>query len=214
MSAGATLVSDDATHNLKATNLVDLLDAAHVSWKAYMEGYPGFCFPGASATTPAGGAYVRKHNPFISFDDIRTDARRCANIVDAGQLDGEIAAGRLPAFSFYTPNLDNDGHDTSLGYASKWLKGFLEPKLSDPRFADGTLVIVTFDEGDGTPATDPLYTVLLGPMVSAGSLDSTPYTHYSLLRTVESVFGLPTLGRGDAAVTPFAACNFEGGCGR
>jgi Phosphoesterase family len=213
MLAGDTLVSDDGNHDLGQSNLVDLLESAHHSWKAYLEGYPGKCFAGGSASSKQGGNYARKHNPFISFNDIRTNPARCANIVDASQLDSDIANGQFPEFSFYTPNLDNDGHDTSLAFASKWLKGFIEPKLADPKFNSGTLVVVTFDEGTGNPADDALYTVLLGPMVVPGSSDATSYSHYSLLRTVESVFGLGSLGRSDAAAAPFASCNFGSGCG-
>lgn len=212
MLAGATVVADDNNHNLGQSNLVDLLESAHRSWKAYQEDYPGGCFAGASAGNDTTGEYVRKHDPFISFDDIRTNPARCARIVPATQLDSDIANGQLPDFSFYSPNLDNDGHDSSLGTASAWLRGFLEPKLADPKFNDGTLVVVTFDEGTGDPASQPLYAVLLGSMVAPGSRDAATYNHYSLLRTVEDVLGLGSLGREDGKSTPFAGCNFTAGC--
>lgn len=205
--AGATLVSDDGSHDLPDRNLIDLLESSRRSWKTYQEQYPGKCFAGGSA-----GPCARKHNPFISFNDIRNAPQRCSKIVPATQLDADIAQGALADFSFYTPDQNNDGHDTSLSFASNWLRGFLEPKLAKPSFSDGTLVVITFDEGTGSPASDPLYTVLLGPMVLAGSTDATTYTHFSLLRTVEEVFGLETLGREDAKAAPFAACNFGKGC--
>ncbi|HXU23623.1 MAG TPA: alkaline phosphatase family protein, partial [Tepidiformaceae bacterium] len=212
MIAGAPLVTDDSPHNLSQTNLVDLLEKAHRSWKTYQEDYPGGCFSGATAGNARTGIYVRKHDPFISFDDVRTVPGRCAKIVPASDLADDIANGQLPDFSFFSPNLNNDGHDSSLAVASAWLQGFLEPKLADPKFADGTLVVVTFDEGTGDPASQPLYAILLGPMVVKGSVDGTPYTHYSLLRTVENVLGLGSLGRQDAGSSPFAACNFTTGC--
>jgi phospholipase C len=214
MVAGATLVDDDGAHSLAQSNIVDLLDAAGVSWKAYQEEFPGNCFNGGQAGNSKTGLYARKHNPFISFSNIRSNPNRCARIVPGDALDADLAAGSLPRFAFYTPNMNHDGHDRPLREESAWLKGFLDPKLADPRFADGTLVVVTFDEGDGTPATDPLYTVLLGPMVQAGSSDPTRYTHGSLLRTVEDLLGLGSLGRADANATPFASCNFSGGCRR
>jgi acid phosphatase len=209
--AGDSLVAGDGSYNLPQTNLVDLLEPAGVSWKAYLEDYPGGCFAGGSM----GALYARKHNPFISFDDVRSNPQRCANLVNAGQLPADLAAGRLPRYSFYVPNLKNDAHDTSMAYSARWLKGFLEPMLADPRFAAGTLVVITFDETNdfsGGPATRPLYTVLLGPMVRAGAVDATPYTHYSLLRTVEEAFLLGTLHRHDATAAPLAACDFTGGC--
>jgi hypothetical protein len=36
--------------------------------------------------------------------------------------------------------------------------------------------------------------VLVSPFIAAGSWNNTPYNHYSLLRTMERLFGLPALG--------------------
>ncbi len=215
MLAGAPLVADDNDHNLPQKNLVDLLEAAGVSWKAYQETYPGSCFAGAWSGNVVEGLYARKHNPFISFDNIRTNPARCAKIVNASELAADIAAHRLPAFSFFTPNQNNDGHDRPLDVAAQWFQSFVEPKLADPNFASGTLVVIVFDESDAGgngPADNHVYALLLGAKVHAGGSDATRYTHYNLLRTVEDNFGLGTLNRNDATVLPFAACNFAGGC--
>lgn len=215
--AGETFVSDDAAHNLPQTNLVDLLERAGIAWKAYQENYPGSCFNGAAAGDADVGFYARKHNPFISFDSVRTYPARCAKIVKADQLAADISADQLPAYSFYSPNLNNDGHDRPLSFAAQWFQSFIEPKLSDPHFMRGTLVVVTFDETDSDPGGangNHIYTLLLGAGVKAGSVDASRYDHYSLLRTVEDNFVLGTLKRADASATPFAACNFGAGCGQ
>jgi hypothetical protein len=215
MISGDLLVSDDGIHNLPQTNLVGLLDAANVSWKAYLENYPGNCFNGAVSGDSKTGQYVRRHNPFMSFDDVRTNPQRCSQMVNSDQLAVDIAANQLPGFSFYVPNLNNDGHDMPLAYAAKWLSGFLDPKLSDPGFRNETLVVVTFDEAsDSASADDLIYTVLLGPMVRTNTTDAGAYSHYNLLRTIEDNFGLGSLNRNDATAVPFAACNFSGGCKR
>ncbi|MBV2170023.1 MAG: alkaline phosphatase family protein, partial [Bdellovibrio sp.] len=70
-------VKNDDPVNLRQQNLIDLLEKRGLSWKGYMENYPGNCFTGATK-----GRYVRKHNPFISFDNISSDPNRCANIQD------------------------------------------------------------------------------------------------------------------------------------
>jgi hypothetical protein len=36
--------------------------------------------------------------------------------------------------------------------------------------------------------------VLISPFIKPGTIDSTPYNHYSFLRTTEDMFGLPHLG--------------------
>ncbi len=194
---GLPVVSSDATVNLPQTNLVDLFSARGVSWKTYQENYPGGC---SAVSRASGGLYVRRHNPFISLNNVRTNPARCANIVNASQLEADIAGGALPQYSFYVPNLNNDGHDTSLAYAAAWLRGFLEPKLLDPNFAGGTLVVLTFDEAAGPGNSgNKVYTLLLGPMIPPGTTDDTAYTHYSLLRLVEDAFALGTLNRNDAS---------------
>ncbi len=197
--AGAPLISDNALQDLPESNLVDLLETKSVSWKAYMEDYPGACYARSSANS---GLYVRKHNPFISFDSIRNSATRCAKIVNATQLDADIATNMLPQFSYYTPNQDNNSHDTSIDYAATWLRTFLEPKLSNTNFMSGTLVVLTFDEDD-SKHDNHIYTALLSESMLPG-VDATAHNHYSLLRTIEDNFELGNLGRNDAIAVPFA----------
>lgn len=187
MTAGEPFVSDDSVHNLPQSNLVDLLEDAQIAWRAYEGNYPGQCFAGAQAGDTASGRYVRKHNPFVSFDDVRNNPQRCSKIVNADRLSADIAGGQLPAVSFYVPNENADMHDQPLAYGADWLKSFLEPKLMDPRFTDNTLIVITFDETNSDlsdPAADHLYAVLIGPLVRAGTTDSTQYNHYSILRTI------------------------------
>src|SRR5205085_222238 len=71
MIAGAPFVSDDGSYNLPQSNLGDLIETAGLSWAEYEEEFPGDCFTGASAGDSKTGTYARKHNPFISFNNIR-----------------------------------------------------------------------------------------------------------------------------------------------
>jgi hypothetical protein len=200
-------VDDDDKHDIAATNLVDLLEAKQISWKAYMENLP------EQKDKHSKGRYFRKHNAFISFDNIRNDPNRLARIVNADELAADVAADRLPQYSWFTPNIQNDGHSVPLNFefgnpmrrvdfAAKWLRGFLEPLLADPKFSTGTLVVITFDES--VPHSDNhIYTVLLGQGAQAGQVVSNRFDHYSLLRTVEENFDLGTLGRNDADASWF-----------
>ena len=48
--------------------------------------------------------------------------------------------------------------------------------------------------------------VIVSPFVQPGSVNATPYNHYSLLRTIEDLFGLGHLGfAGQAGLRPFGA---------
>lgn len=191
MIGGSLLgVSSNSNVDLGAKSIVDLLEAKGLSWKAYQENYPGNCFKGSS------GSYVRKHNPFISFTSISANPVRCAKIVNATQLDADLAADSLPNFSFYTPNLNNDGHDTSIYYADTFL-GNLVKKLENQK---DLLFIVTMDEDEG--GSNHIFTSLSGPMVRAGAKLDNPLNHYSVLRTIEDGFRLGTLELKDKEASP------------
>ena len=41
--------------------------------------------------------------------------------------------------------------------------------------------------------------VLLSPLIQPGTVSTVPYNHYSLLRSIEDIFGLPHLGNAATA---------------
>ena len=196
--AGSTFgVTSDATVDIDESHVGDLIEKKGLKWKAYAEGYPGDCFLGERS-----GLYVRKHLPFLSFKNIQSDPRRCAQVVDASQLAIDIQQGKLPALSLYIPDLKNDGHDTGVAYADQWLARSIGPLLNQPNFMKGMLVIVTFDEDKSMPffpSSNRVFTVLFGDAVVPGSTSGTTYTHYSILRTIEETLGLGSLNHQDAA---------------
>ena len=206
--AGLPFVTDDNPINLPGTSIVDLLEAKNVTWKAYMEDLPE-----NNKAVASKGLYFRKHNPFISFDRVRNDPQRLAKIVNAQQLAADVKKNDLPQFSWFTPNIQNDGHTPPanfepniplrrVDFLAQWLKSFLQPLRKKPNFAKGTLVVVIFDESVPHDENN-VYAVLLGEMVKPNTVESTRYDHYSLLRTVEENFGLGTLNRNDRAADWF-----------
>ncbi|KAI8869129.1 hypothetical protein GQ42DRAFT_32044 [Ramicandelaber brevisporus] len=186
-------VTNDNNVNISGQSIVDLLEAKGVWWKAYQESYPGGCSKVSSS-----GTYRRKHNPFISYVNVQNNAAWCAKIVNANQLSTDRTNNAVPQYSFYTPDMNNDGHDTSITYASNWLQGFLPPLRSDPNLSQDTAFVLTFDEDNGSQG-NKVYTVFLGKGVNPGTTDNTAYNHYSLLHTIEDNFSLGTLGRSDTS---------------
>ena len=69
------------------------------------------------------------------------------------------------------------------------------PKIkASPAFGPKSVIIVTFDEGADPPhQLTHVLTVVTGPQVKPGTISAAPYTHPSLLRTLEDGFGLPLL---------------------
>lgn len=193
MVAGTTYgVNSNATVDLDVgkRHVGDLFEQAGSDWKVYAEDYPGNCYLGKKKNK-----YVRRHVPFLSFKSVQTTAR-CNNVVELGEIQSDILNNSLPAYAMVIPNLDNDGHDTSIGFASRWLKSFLAPLLRNQVLMNNTLIVITFDEDDDKHG-NRIYTALLGAGVERGAVSNKLYNHYSLLKTIENIFSLSDLGNGD-----------------
>jgi hypothetical protein len=172
--------------------------------------------------------YSRKHVPFLSFQYVQAETFKNVVAVNVhnksnafvSDIEGFISDPQkhpLPEYMFYTPNLDDDGHDpkfnapVGLKKASTWLSTFLtdwlhfdaNTWLPKDEQLKRTLVIITFDESEGREKPERIYTVFLGDMVKPQEVKD-PYNHYSVLRTIEDNFGLNPIhketGDGTASV--------------
>lgn len=191
-------VKSDRNYDLKVSHIGDLLEARGLTWKVYAQGYPkGKCY-----TRKSKGRYVRKHNPFISYVNVQKDEKRClSHIVNADVLNEDLKNKSLPDYALYVPDMNNDGHDTGIAYADKWLEKTFGPLLKNSDFMRDMLFVVTFDEDEGSKR-NRIYTALVGDGVIAGSSSDVLGDHYSLLRTIEDVFELGTLGKKDEKSAP------------
>jgi phospholipase C len=200
------ITSDCENCFVSADNLTDQIEASGRTWRGYFQDMPHPCFVMDTAI------YVQKHNPFMYFDSIRLDAARCnRSVVPFPQLEKDLAAGSLPDFVYIMPNscVSTDdiysNPDCNLSLADGWLGGvmgmlldYLKPRATTEPY----LIILTWDEGQGshsccglpTQAGGRVPTVLISPLAKSGFRDNTPYTHYSLLRTIETAWGMPFLG--------------------
>jgi hypothetical protein len=190
-----------------ALGIVDRIEAAGRSWKAYMEDMPSPCFTGdnypVSGSPPA---YAEKHNPFMHYENIRNEPARCNRIAPYSQLARDLDA--LSDFVWITPNMCNDMHDVcspagEVKAGDDWLSVEV-PRIqkSASCVAPHTcLIVITFDEGCSgldPPADNHVYTVFVPPGPRPPDSNSL-YDHYSLLRTIEESWGLAPLTANDAA---------------
>jgi hypothetical protein len=126
-----------------------------------------------------------------------------------------------------------DGRPGGLASADAWLAEWIPKILASPAFGRDGLLVVTFDEAESSagagdssaccgerpgpnshnpggrvpgPGGGRIGAVVVSPFVQPGSVNPTPYNHYSLLRTLEDRFGLGHLGfAGQAGLRPFGA---------
>lgn len=190
-------IKDDEVYDLDARSVADLIESAGRSWKQYSESYPGKC-----SMKPRIGRYARKHAPFTSFKPIQTSPARCARLTGGEAFFADLDSRSLPDYSFFVPNLDDDGHDTGVAYADKWFARKFAPLLA--RWPKGVLLVATFDEDSNSGGTNRVYTALFGDMIKPGARVDERYTHYSLLRTIEREWKLGDLGRNDAKAAPIS----------
>jgi acid phosphatase len=204
LTGGSTFgIAQDCTDCVvHATNLVDQLERAGISWKAYMEGLPRPCFTGATA-----GSYAKKHDPFVYYSDVADSPARCSRIVPLSRLTTDLQSRRLPSFAWITPDLCHDMHDCSVAAGDRFLAGVV-PGLLRALGPRGVL-FVTWDEGEPDSARGccekatggRVATIAAGQPVRRGVPVDGPYDHYSLLRTIEDAWHLPALRNAGCACT-------------
>lgn len=103
-----------------------------------------------------------------------------------------------------------------LAAVNAWLEEWIPKILASPTYEQGnTSVVITFDEAEGSDSTaccneqpgpnqpqpglsgpggGRTGALVISPFVTPGASVATPYNHYSLLRSIEDVFGLSHLG--------------------
>jgi hypothetical protein len=195
LTSGSThgIASDCTRCRVRARSIADQLDAAHMTWKAYLEDLPRPCYTGA-----ASGGYAKKHNPFAYYDRVADDPSRCRRMVPLSRLTTDLRRRRLPTYAFIAPNLCHDTHDCPVRDGDRFLARIV-PKLLRRLGPHGFLVL-TYDEGSsdagccGTARGGRIATIVAGPDVRRGARQRRPVDHYGVLRTTEDALGLPRLG--------------------
>jgi hypothetical protein len=206
LTGGSTFaINSDCTGcSVGKTSLVDQLEAAHVTWRAYMENLPRPCFTGSSA-----GEYAKKHDPFLYYRRIVGSRASCRNVVSLARLSLDERAGALPRFAWITPNLCHDMHDCSVTDGDRFLASLVPPLLRSlgPR----GLLFLTWDEGtteDGCcrlASGGRVAEIIAGPGARRGAVMRSPADHYSTLAAIEDLLGLPRLRGAACPCTPSLA---------
>ena len=194
-------------------NIVDRIEGSGRTWKAYMEDYSGGC---NGTGTPL---YLPFHNPFIFYTDITSNSTRCGRIVSANpghsglpdrqlisDLNSTVTASNYMGL---TPNGCDIAHDNINGACSTDLVANGDSYLSQlvPQILNSTIfqtqkagLFIVFDEP--TACACPVAAIWSGTIVKPKYTSNNPYTHYSLLTTLESVWKLQPLTSNDQSAPP------------
>ena len=201
-----TTDADPSAQNSTAStaHLATQMDAASppVSWLSYQEGLNA-----ATGACPvhSSGLYAAKHDPYVFFQDVAgnppsTSSALCVahhRAYTAAALAQDLQAGTVAQYNFITPNLCHDMHGApgcqgsdNIRSGDDWLAAALPPLIAYANANDGVIFIV-WDEPVGGSTLIPF--VAIGPQVKPDYGSSVRFTHGSLTKTVEEIFGLPIL---------------------
>jgi hypothetical protein len=184
--------------------------AAPLSWRTYAESMPANC------ALVNDGEYAPRHNPAVYYPG---DAAACAvddvsaGTPTAGALATDLAAGSLPSYGLFIPNLCNDGHDSCNGVPrvaeeDATIAAWMPSILASPDYLSGHLLVVVTADTSQSPANGNLLaTILVNPDIASGTQATSRLDHYSLLRLDEELLGLPPLANAATATDMAAGFN-------
>jgi acid phosphatase len=173
------VVDDSCPQTFSGANLAAQLQAAGRTFVGYSEDLPSAGYTGCGIA-----GYARKHNPWVNFPDLPAGVNQPYSALPADFAD-------LPTVSFVVPNLCNDMHNCGVAAGDRWARGHLAGYAAWAQ-QHNSLLVVTFDEDNGSSANH-IATILAGSMVKPGT-SGQRIDHYSLLRTVEDMYGLSPIG--------------------
>jgi hypothetical protein len=233
--------------------IADQLSAKGRSWRGYMEDignsttepttcrHPNLNSQDDTQSAHKGDQYAARHDPFVYFHSIIDSVSCNTDVVALDRLPEDLrTAATTPNYSFITPNLCHDGHDSpcvdgqpgGLVSADQFLQTWVPQIVASPAYQQDGLLAIVFDEAGKdssaccgeTAANTPsaggqspgpgggkVGAVLLSTYIKPGTVTQTSYNHYSLLRSSEDLFGLAHLGYASAdGLTPLGADVFTG----
>ncbi len=170
---------DGCPFTLSNGNLGQQLIDSGNSFIGYSESMP---FDGYTGCTS--GNYARKHSPWVNWDNVPASSN-----LTFGAFPGDYSA--LPTLSYVIPDLCSDMHDCPVSTGDAWAQSHLDAYAQWAK-SNNSLLILTFDEDD-TAGTNLIPTVFVGQGVVPGDYGET-IDHYTVLRTLEDMYGLPALG--------------------
>src|ERR1700722_2085983 len=194
LTSGSTQgIADDgepSTHPLAVPSIFSQLGS---NWRALIESMPGRCDHVTS------GVYAARHNPAVYYTNIAAACQR-------NDVPLTPPLNLSSRFTMIVPNVCNDMHSCPVATGDAWLKRFVPLVVQSSQYQSRSLVLfITFDEND-LDASNQVPTLVIAPSTPSGLRVGAKFTHYSLLRTTESLLHLAPLAGAKSApsmVGPF-----------
>src|SRR3989442_13186821 len=180
-------VGGDGNHpNLNPQTLVALIETSGHTWNAIAEGSGSGC-----SINPDRG---EDPFPFLSYTTITGNPARCANLHSGSSADVVTALNAGTNFIWFTPNDGHNMHDNSVSSGDAWIQSWV-PGLLTAMAGKKAALILMFDEAYTSPPY--IYMSFSGPATKLAYKSTASYSHYSLAKLLEDVWGGGSLGQGD-----------------
>jgi phospholipase C len=192
--------------------LADELDARGIPWRYYA--------PGASNQVHQGYQW----SAFDAVAHIRNGPDWASNVISPqSRMVGDVQKGSLAAVTWIVPDgRDSDHPHIGSNLGPRWVASIVDAIGQSP-FWNNTAILVVWDDWGGwydhvaPPQLDveglgfrvPL--IVVSPYAKTGYVSHVQYEFGSILKFVESTFGLPTLAASDARANGLDDCFQFGG---
>lgn len=218
------ITKDGCVYPNTIQTLAEQLPGRRLTWKAYAEDHdrgpkgaaaacrrPDYDRPDDTADPRPGDTYAARNVPWVYFRGLIDVASCDSGVVPLTKLGADIAAlSSTPNVAYIAPGLCSDGSrgpcgdgdPGGLAAADAFLRRVVPPILASPAYQQGALLIITFAGGGSGPAKNG--TLLLSKYLQPGGTVDTAYDPYSVLRTIEDLFALPTYLAKANTATSFA----------
>jgi phosphatidylinositol-3-phosphatase len=210
-------VADDNDTTINVPNIVDQLEANRKAWKAYMQSY-------SLCVTPLDHScgnqlYERKHNPFISYQDVQNNPARVANIVDFSQFATDLASGKVADYTWISPDQCHDMHGRAstpddpcdfsqvqalIAAGDAFLQSTVSAIMNSRAWTGNSIIFITWDESDfpfgdtsgccdANPGGGHVVTITISHSDHSPRTSNVAYNHQSMLATIEDGWQLGCL---------------------
>lgn len=188
----------------------DLYSQLGTDWLQYMGSMPTNC----ATKNTADHTYLAAHNAAAYFLDNRAACATQDVPLPASPSDLDLSH----KFTYIEANVPQSMHGckkicgktkwAQLAMGDAWARTWIDGLVSSPEYQSGsTVIFVVWDQSTATAGNQAAFFVV-SPYTTPGSVSSTPYTHYSLLRGTEDLLGLPYLGHAGDETTSSVADDF------
>jgi hypothetical protein len=194
LTSGSTQgITDDGEPSAHPLNTPSIFSELGSNWRTLAQSMPTACDHVTS------GDYAARHNPAVYYTTIASACKR-------NDVPLSLPLNLSAKYTVVVPNICDDMHSCPVSTGDRWLSQYVPQILSSAQYQSRSLVLfITFDEND-SDASNQVPTLVIAPSTPRGERVGARFTHYSLLKTTETLLDVPQLGLSRTAssmVAPF-----------